>query len=309
MPDAATLEQRLEAEARRLGFAAVGFARVGASTTQENYRHWLAQGYAGTMAWLHRHADLKADPRTLLPEARTIIVVAARYESRDNGGGISMYAQARDYHLTLCEKLRQLEKLLKEEGSRATRICVDSAPVAEREWAVRSGIGWIGKNSNVISEKAGCSLLLAEILTDLELGGGTIETHDRCGSCNACVEACPTAAILPGREVDARRCISYLTIEHKGEFVPDERQAVGQWLFGCDICTAVCPWNRHGENQIMSELKGARQPAAEAILAMDEAAFRREFRDTPLERTGLLNLQRNARAVLDNQLRRRIRPT
>lgn len=297
-----SLETRLADEAAGLGFAAFGIATVMPSSTTASYRDWLDHGYAGTMQYLHRHAPLKADPRTLLPEARSVIVVAARYDAVNEGGGVSAYAQGKDYHDVLRSKLRQLEAILKSEGgSHHTRICVDSAPMPEREWAVRAGLGWIGKNANLISESAGCCLFLAELLTDLQLTPSATAGTDRCGTCRACLDACPTAAILPNRTVDATRCISYLTIEHHGELSAEQAAMTGQWLFGCDACTAICPWNRHGRDKVMPELSGSCELTPNAILSMDAAGFKERFNGTPLLRTGLARLQRNARATLANQ--------
>lgn len=305
-----SLETRIVAETRRLGFAAAGIATIGPSQTTARYRTWLDHGYAGTMHYLHRHAPLKADPRTLLPEAKSVIVVAARYDASNADGGVSMYAQGRDYHDVLREKLRQLEAWLKTEGgAQHNRICVDSAPMSEREWAVRAGLGWIGKNGNLISETAGCSLLLAELLTDLVLTPSKATGTDRCGTCAACLDVCPTNAILPDRTVNATRCISYLTIEHHGELTKAQAAMTGKWLFGCDACTSICPWNRHGAERLMPELIGSCELTPDSVLTMEPASFKKRFTGTPLLRTGLQRLQRNARAVLDHQKTAATNPT
>jgi epoxyqueuosine reductase len=201
----------------------------------------------------------------------------------------------------LAEGIRRLRPL------RAARICVDSAPLPEREWAVRAGIGWLGRQGQVVRADAGCCLVLGELLVDIELEP-TAQTADRCGDCRRCVAACPTQTIAPDRSVDARRCISYLTIEHKDAIPLELRPALGTALFGCDRCTAVCPWNEHGEKSELPELQPRSRPAADECLEMNAAQFRRHFKDTAVRRSGLERLQRNAAVALGNAGNLRARP-
>ena len=293
-----TLEERIVNEARRLGFAAVGFAVAGPSQTHERFVEWLARGCEAGMSYLRRHADLRRDPRALAPAAKTVIAVAARYPvNPDPGAGFSSYARGLDYHGVLREKLRRLAQFLaREGGATVARICVDSAPVAEREWAARAGIGWIGRQGQLVHPRLGCCLFLGEILTDLALAP-TPPMPNRCGTCHRCRDACPTQAIGPDGLVDARRCISYLTVEHKGAIPEDLRSRLGGSLFGCDRCTAACPWNRFGAEAVMPEFLPRPLPSAEEILAMTEEQFEEQFRDHPARRTGLDRLKRNAAAA------------
>jgi len=297
-------------EAARLGFAAVGLASIGPCQTFARFNTWLSRGYAGGMTYLARHALLRADPRRIMPEARSIIVVAARYPATAQIQPFSNYARGRDYHDVLRGKLKQLARSLEAQNSvpLRARICVDSAPVLEREWAVRAGLGWIGKQGSLVNPDHGCTLFLGELFVNLELAP-SLPVQSKCGKCRRCVDACPTGAIQPDGLVDARRCIAYLTIEHKGEIPEDLRPFLGSSLFGCDRCTAVCPFNPVGDTAILPEFScigrsasggnpvNTPMPTAEQCLAMSEADFRKRFRGTAVYRSGLARLRRNAAAV------------
>ncbi len=289
------LEQRIASLARELGFAGVGFAEAGESLSIGEYRDWLAAGCAADMAWLERHAELKTDPRRIAEGARSVIAVAARYPTnRAPGSGISTYALGGDYHDVIRRKLKLLAQQIGTPLATA-RVCVDSAPLLEREWAVRAGIGWQGRQGQIVSREAGCCIVLGFLLVDLELAPSPRQPN-RCGTCRRCLDACPTGAALGHERVDARRCISYLTIEREGEIPPELTPAVSGALFGCDRCTAVCPWNRFGEELVMPEFRPASPPPhPNEILAMTEEEFERGFKGTALHRTGLPRLQRNAR--------------
>lgn len=294
--------------AGRLGFCRTGFAALGASRTYERFGDWLACGHAAGMAYLRRHAALRADPRALAPWAKSVIVVAARYPSNPvPGSGISTYARGADYHDVLRAKLGRLAGALRECAGRPvrTRICVDSAPLLEREWAVRAGIGWRGRQNSIVNREFGCCLVLGEILVDLALPPAR-EIPDGCGNCRRCVDACPTGALGEDGFVDARRCRSYLTVEHQGAIPRELQPPLGAALFGCDCCTAVCPWNANGEEAVMPELREppAGTPDAHAILAFSEADFERRFAGTAVCRTGLARLKRNARIALGNSVAR-----
>jgi len=308
-----SLESFIHEEAACLGFTAVGLASVGPCQTFERFNTWLNLGYAGGMTYLARHALLRADPRRIMPEARSIIVVAARYQADATISPFSNYCRGRDYHTVLRSRLKRLAQALAVTAPAPLifRICVDSAPVLEREWAVRAGLGWIGKQGSLVNPEWGCTLFLGELLVNLELAS-SLPVPNRCGDCRKCVDACPTGAIQPGGLVDARRCISYLTIEHKGEIPEDLYSRMGPSLFGCDRCTSVCPYNRAGDEAILPEFSclcrsatggnqvGTPMPTAEQCLALSEADFQRRFRGTAVYRSGLARLKRNAAVAMAN---------
>ncbi len=301
------LESFIREEARRLGFAAVGFAAAGPSRSFDRFRQWLDQGYAAGMTWLSANSALRAQPALLAPYVKTIIVAAARYPSGRSSGPWSNYALGRDYHDVLRGRLKALAEAIRGQmdAPLRSRVCVDSAPIMEREWACRAGLGWIGRQGSLVHPELGCCLFLGELLTDLELEESP-PAAGGCGDCRLCVEACPAGAIQADGLVDARRCVSYLTIEHKGDIPTALRPAVGTMLFGCDRCTAVCPRNpspADAANGILPEFSAANQPlpAPEECLAMTESDFERRFAGSAVLRLGLARLQRNAAVVRENQ--------
>ena len=253
MPLSETAISELRIDALACGFDRVGFAVAAPVADFPRFESWLDAGHAGGMDWLHRHRALRADPRELLPEARSLILVSMNYHrpSEDPPGAgrgrVSRYARGRDYHKTLRGRLRKLEEVLREEyGAAFTRICVDSAPLLERSLAAAAGLGWIGKNTMLIDERLGSWTFLGALLCDLDLPPD-LPVADRCGSCTACLDACPTQAFPEPGLLDARRCISYLTIEHKGEIADELAAKMDDHIFGCDICQDVCPWNAKAE--------------------------------------------------------------
>ncbi len=285
------------AEALRLGFVAAGIATVGLCQTFDRFRTWLGRGFAGDMAYLAKHADLRADPCRIMPEARSILVVAARYPAEQSIARFSIYGRAGDYPAVLRGKLQQLARSLAAQSRvpLRSRICVDSAPLLEREWAVRAGLGWIGRQGSLVNPEWGCTLFLGALLVNLELTPST-PMLGKCDQCRRCVEACPTGAIQPDGLVDARRCIACLTIEHKGDIPADLQSLMGASIFGCDRCTAVCPYNRTGIDAVLPEfnLIGGPMPTAKECLAMCEDDFKQRFRGTVVYRSGLARLKRNA---------------
>ncbi len=295
------LEVEILAKAAELGFAATGIAVAGPAKTLARYRQWLAAGQAAGMSYLERHADLRRHPATVAPGTQSIIAVAARYPANPAPGhGFSTYARGQDYHTVIRGRLKQLAAHIADRVPlNVARVCVDSAPLLEREWAVRAGLGWRGRQGQVVHPRLGCCLLLGFLLVDLSLEPTPIQP-DRCGTCRRCIDACPNDALSEEGELSTARCISYLTIEKGGEFSDSERRATGGSLFGCDYCTAVCPWNRFGDDKVMPELEASPCPTPRECCTMDEVAFRARFKHTVVWRTGLDRLKRNAAAASAN---------
>jgi len=301
-----SLSEAVKARARELGFLACGITHPGPTAHADRLDEWLAKGYAGTMRYLHRQAARRKDPRRIVPEARAVVVVLDNYYTRDGAEElaaprIAKYARGKDYHRTTGQRLNQLAEFLRASGARLSRTFVDAGPVPERELAQRAGLGWIGKNTMLIRPDAGSFFFIGSVFTDLPLRADESFDLDRCGSCTRCLDACPTDAFVEPRLLDATRCISYLTIEQKGP-IPDELAERFQgYVFGCDICNDVCPWNQRfaqptsvPEFQPTAELIGAERDFFEG---MTEEEFSDRFGDTPLERPGLVGMRRNFRAA------------
>lgn len=304
-------KERLRQEARRLGFTLFGTASVAPSQTHAIYQAWLERGYAGEMGYLQRHAPLKQDVRTLLPEAQTLVALGLNYNTHPPfpnspaQARVSRYAQGTDYHDVLRSKLNALARFARDElgicGN--SRSFVDSGPVLEREVAYQAGLGWFGKHSNLIHFPQGSWFFLAELLLPVALPPDAPFTRVDCGTCTRCIEACPTQAIVADRTVDARRCISYLTIELKGTIPPELRPGIGNWVFGCDVCQEVCPWNREAPVSTASELREGAEHFPEMLvewMRLDDPAFRERFRKTPLWRTKRRGMLRNVAVALGN---------
>jgi epoxyqueuosine reductase len=313
------LTQRIKEQARALGFDLVGVVPVGPSDYGDFYAWWLAQGYAGEMvylAWPDAVAK-RRDPCRVMPEARSAVVVALNYYQgplpatlHGRRGRVARYAWGDDYHELMWSRLDALATFVEAQVGRpvAHRRYVDTGPLLERELAVRAGLGWFGKNTMLIHPRLGSWLLLGELLLDLELLYDPPFTADHCGTCTRCLAACPTGCILPGRVLDASRCISYLTIELKSAHVPAELRAqMGDWVFGCDVCQQVCPWNRFA--RLTQELAfqprpGLPAPELEMLLALDETAFHQRFQGSPIKRAKRRGLQRSAAVAWENVERR-----
>ena len=287
----------------RLGFEFCGIARaVRLEDDARRLESWLNKGMHGSMKYMERYFDLRIDPCKLVPGARSVITLLLNYypeENHDNNTAkISKYAYGKDYHDVIREKLNQFIDLIKLNiGEIHGRGFVDSAPVLERAWAQRSGLGWIGKNGNLINKQMGSYFFIATLITDLDLHADEPFANDFCGTCTRCIDACPTDAILPGKVVDGSRCISYFTIELKDTLIPKEMKGKFEnWMFGCDICQDVCPWNRFAKptNEIeFTPLPGLFNISTKEWETMTEEKFRQLFRQSPLNRSKLKGIQRN----------------
>jgi epoxyqueuosine reductase len=300
-------KQTVEVKRRalELGFSAVGVATLEPTAHGDFIDRWLAAGYGGTMTYLNRQAAKRKDPRAILPNARCAVVTLTNYyhgPAPTTAPRVAQYAWSTDYHVVLGERLERLASEIAQvvPGSRS-RAYVDAGPVPERELAQRAGLGWIGKNAMLIRPTLGSFTFIGVVLTDAPLEPDLSYEMDRCGTCTRCLDACPTDAFVAPRTLDARRCISYLTIERRGEFSAAEAALTGDWLFGCDVCQDVCPWNERfapvtGDPAftVRAELVS---PGPGTFAALDQEEFDRRFKDTPFSRPGLSGLQRNA-AVL-----------
>ncbi len=305
----AELASRVKEEALALGFDLVGVAKADRVADDERLAEWLARGRHGSMAWMANHFDKRVDPRALLPGCRSIVCVALVYHRPAEeapgppGLRVARYAWGEDYHGILKEKLHALLARGRAiDPSFEGRAFVDSAPVMDKYWAERAGIGWRGKNTNVLNKRLGSWFFLGEILTTAELAPD-LPAADHCGACTRCVDACPTGALDEPYGLDATKCVSYWTIEERGALAPEEEAAVGEWLFGCDVCQEVCPWNRDAPEAAEPRLA----PRAEAwpatldgLLTVTTAEFRRRFGASAIERTRRRGIARNAAIVAGN---------
>ena len=306
-----SLEQRLKGQAFGLGFDLAGIARLGPVETASAFDAWLARGFAGDMEYLPRWADKRRDTRLPFPGVSSAIVVAMSYGGTSPSGPVARYARGDDYHDVMLARLNALHEWLGAElGHRVHgKAYVDTGPLLERDLARRAGLGWFGKNTNLLNPEIGSFFFLGALLVDLELEPDEPFEADRCGTCTRCLDACPTGALVAPRVLDATRCISYLTIELKGD-VPDAlREPIGSLLYGCDICQDVCPWNVSFARDLPKDSpfesrqalagKEPRELAAD-LLSMDDERFRIVFKGSPMKRAKRRGLARNAAVVLGN---------
>jgi epoxyqueuosine reductase len=287
------------------GFDQCGIAKaVPLDDDARRLERWLQKGYHGDMHYMGNHFDLRVDPTKLVPGAKTVITVLYNYfpeETQQIGiPKIAKYAYGEDYHLVIRKKLQLFLQSVREKmGHVEGRGFVDSAPVLERSWAQRSGLGWIGKNGNLINKKMGSFFFIATLITDLELEPDVPHVTDHCGTCSRCVDACPTDAILIDKTVDASKCISYFTIELKSKDLPEDLKSKSEnWIFGCDICQDVCPWNRFSkphQHQELEPFKEIMQFNIEDWLDINEESFKKIFKHSPLKRSGFEGIKRNLR--------------
>lgn len=305
-----TLEARLKERARALGFDPVGIATLGPVESYAAFERWIANGYEGEMAYLPRAGDKRADTRRPFEGVRSAIVVALDYGGRQRDGTVARYARGADYHDIMLARLDELHRWLEAETGKPIRgkAYVDTGPILERDLAQRAGLGWIGKNTMLINPKRGSFFFLGSLLVDLDLAADSPFEADHCGSCTRCLDACPTDAFVEPRVMDARRCISYLTIEHRSDIAPDLQPLIGEHLYGCDVCQSVCPWNVRFATELRepafaaNEAVGEKNAAtlAREITAMTDADFATAFRGSPMKRAKLRGLKRNAAVVLAN---------
>jgi epoxyqueuosine reductase len=306
-------EAALRAKATELGFVAFGICDADATLLAgERLRAWIDAGCHGDMLWMEERADQRASPATLWSDVRSVIMLGMSYapatdpmalsEERSRGR-VSVYAQGRDYHDVVKKALKALARWMVDNGSGALKVFVDTAPVMEKPLAEAAGIGWQGKHSNIVSRSHGSWLFLGTIDASAHLTPSA-PARDRCGTCSACQSACPTDAFIAPYRLDARRCISYLTIEHKGPIPHDLRAGIGNHIYGCDDCLAVCPWNKFAcAAQANREFVGRAELAAPALrdlLALDDAGFREVFAGSPIKRIGRNRMVRNAAIAAGN---------
>ncbi len=314
MPDdKLRLAKALEKKAIEEGFSAVGIAPATlAPETRKRLQQWLAQGLQGDMLWMANRADERSDPKTLWPEVETVVMLGMSYapatdpfalEGVSDHGRISVYAQGRDYHDVVKGALKRTARWLVEQAECEVKVFVDTAPLMEKPLAEAAGLGWQGKHTNVVSRDHGSWLFLGAIYTTLELEPSK-PGKDSCGSCSACQDICPTGAFPAPYQLDARACISYLTIEHKGPIPHKYRKAIGNHIYGCDDCLAVCPWNKFAQagaaNKAFLPRAELAAPALVDILALDDAGFRQVFSGSPIKRTGRDRMVRNALIAAGN---------
>ena len=299
--DPRALRQRLAASAKELGFDAFGVAPVEVDVRADYFKKWIADGMHGDMAWLARNPDRRTSARKVLPEARSLVVVGLNYYQPHPPAGyrIAKYALGADYHDVILARLKELCAVMQALGGEQ-KPYVDTGPVLEKPVAAAAGLGWQGKSTILIHRGAGTWLFLGVILTTLELEATATREPDRCGSCTRCIDACPTAAIVAPYRMDARKCLAYLTIEHKGAIPVEYREALGDRVFGCDDCLDVCPWNKWAAVTREAHFAPRPHPPLRATLAWTEEQFLAHFRGTPVERLGLARWRRNALTVLGN---------
>ena len=310
-PASAGLSTRLKAQAYGIGFDLAGIARLGPAETGPTFQDWVAKGYAGEMAYLPKGAEKRMDTRLPFPGAVSALVVGLDYGGRSPSGPVARYARGDDYHEIMWSKLDSLHEWL--EGDIGWpipgRSYVDTAPILERDLARRAGLGWFGKNTNLINPDTGSFFFIGSLFLGIDLEADSPFEADRCGTCTRCLEACPTDAFVEPRVLDATRCISYLTIESRGP-IPEELQPlVGSLLYGCDICQDVCPWNQRFSRELATDSPFRDREAllgkdavtlSRDLLAMSQQEFSAAFSKSPMKRAKLTGLKRNAAVVLGN---------
>jgi epoxyqueuosine reductase len=310
-PDGAELTRLAKAHAFALGFDLVGVAELGPADTAAAFEEWVKAGHAGEMAWLARGVEKRRDTRLPRPGTTHAIVVALDYGGKEPSGPVARYARGDDYHDVMESRLRELHARLERDAGRAIagKPYVDTGPILERDLARRAGLGWFGKNTNLLNPRLGSFFFLGALVVDAELLPDAPFEEDRCGTCTRCIDACPTGAIVAPRRLDATKCISYLTIELKDEIPLELREKVGELIYGCDICQEVCPWNVRFARELPDDspfkprevLRGKDARAlARDLLALSQEEFSAAFSKSPMKRAKLRGLKRNTAVVLGN---------
>lgn len=298
------LTEKIRSCALELGFQKVGFAKAVSETDDESrLEEWLDLGYHGTMNWMLKRKDERADILKYFPEAKSVVSLGMNYYHGNSSGimKISNYSWGDDYHNLLKGRLLKLLDNIREFSSDFKGFAtVDTSPLMEKAWAQRAGLGWIGKHTNLISRDFGSWLFLGELILNCELVADPPFEEDLCGSCSACIDSCPTDAIVEDYRLDARRCISYLTIEHKGELPKEYEESLDDWIFGCDVCQQVCPWNEKFSVQSKEKSFAPREKIVERTkefwCSLTENDYKRLFKDSPVKRTKFIGLKRNISA-------------
>lgn len=292
---------KLRSQAEALGFHALGVTSVPTELRRDYYEKWIEEGQHGTMQWMERNNDRRLNPDQLIPEARSILVLAMNYYQPDpeRAYRVAKYALGDDYHNMMLRRLKKLCRILRDEFGGVQRPYVDTGPLLEKPIAEAAGIGWQGKSTILVEPKQGTWSFLANIVTTLELEPDE-PGKDRCGTCTRCIDVCPTKAITAPYQLDARKCISYLTIEHDGPIPEEYRKAIGDRLYGCDECLDVCPWNKWAVPTEEAKFAPRELPELREMLAWDEATFRARMQGSPMRRLKLHRFRRNICVVLGN---------
>jgi epoxyqueuosine reductase len=299
----------IKAQAYGLGFDLVGITSLGPMETASRFDEWVSGGYAGELGYLVRGAEKRRDSRFPFSDVVSAIVVGLAYGGREASGPVARYARGADYHDLMISRLEELHVWLEHQTGREIRgkAYVDTGPILERDLARRAGLGWFGKNTNLVNPRIGSFFFIGALFVDLELPADAPFEADRCGTCTRCLDACPTSAFVEEGLLDATRCISYLTIEAKGAIPEDLRPAIGGLVYGCDVCQDVCPWNVRfagelGEKALQPReiVSGDARSVAKKLLELDEESFRKELKGSPMKRAKKRGLARNAATVLGN---------
>jgi len=308
------LTKKIKEYCHKIGFELVAIVPAEKAQTVGFYEDWLSKGFNGEMDYLKRHLEKKREPASLLDGARSIICLGINYFTTDipdsrkkdcSLGIISRYAWGLDYHEVIKQKLEDLHSFIEFvfRSNIKAKICVDTVPILEREFANRAGIGWIGKNCNLINREYGSYIFLAELIIDKDLIYDDIEIKERCGTCTRCIDACPTGALLSPRTLDSRKCISYLTLEYKGIIPREFRKAIGNRIFGCDICQEVCPWNRNTKPTKEKDFfprKMRTTPNLQDLMLLSDNEFRNLFKNSPIKRIKRQRFLRNVAIAIGN---------
>lgn len=301
------LESAIRRRAGELGFDPVGITTLGPANTYDAFRAWLERGYAGEMAYLERGAGKRRDTRLPFEGVKSAVVVALNYGGKQPAGPIARYARGADYHDVMVERLETLHDFIRELTDRGVRgkAYVDTGPILERDLARRAGLGWIGKNTMLINPRRGSFFFVGALFLDLDLQADAPFEADRCGNCTRCLDTCPTDAFVAPRVLDATRCISYLTIEHRSEITEELQPLIGELIYGCDICQDVCPWNHRFATELGDPALAARpeneNPDPAELAELTDETFRQRFKGSPIKRAKRAGLVRNATIALKNR--------